>query len=68
MNELEKLKKLLQHWLEHNDEHAEVYREWAGKISFAGKKELSEVLDRLHSETKKLNVLFKDAIKKTESD
>lgn len=29
MKELEKLRVLLPHWIEHNDEHAAEFREWA---------------------------------------
>jgi hypothetical protein len=29
MDELEKLRVLLPHWIEHNGEHAEEFREWA---------------------------------------
>jgi hypothetical protein len=63
MDELKKIKRLLNHWMEHNDEHAEIYRSWAEKASSLGKEELSETLKRLYRETKKLNSLFKEAIK-----
>lgn len=63
MNELEKLKRLLHHWNEHNNEHAEIYRDWAEKASSLGNEELSKVLDKLYHETKKLNGLFEEAIK-----
>lgn len=29
MNEREKLRVLIPHWIEHNDEHAEEFRRWA---------------------------------------
>ena len=29
MNEVEKLRVLIPHWMEHNNEHAEEYRRWA---------------------------------------
>ncbi|MCL4492103.1 MAG: hypothetical protein M1510_09425 [Nitrospirae bacterium] len=64
MDELEKLKKLLHHWLEHNDGHAETYREWSEKALAHGNRELSEVLGRLYNETKKMRGLFEEAIKK----
>ncbi|MFA5353923.1 MAG: ABC transporter ATP-binding protein [Thermodesulfovibrionales bacterium] len=63
MQEMEKLEKLLLHWKEHNDEHAEVYRDWAGKASAQGKAELAAILDNLCKETKKLNSLFDAALK-----
>ena len=31
MNEREKLRILLPHWIEHNGEHAEEFRQWAGR-------------------------------------
>jgi hypothetical protein len=64
MNELEKLKRLLRHWKEHNDEHAETYRQWAEKAGNLGNKELSAVLVRLCDETKEMNGLFEEAEKK----
>ncbi|HYA26717.1 MAG TPA: hypothetical protein VEE82_01840 [Thermodesulfovibrionales bacterium] len=64
MNEKDKLRHLLHHWMEHNLEHAEVYREWAAKASALGDKELSEILDTLYAETKKLNGLFEAALKR----
>lgn len=63
MDELKKLKHLLHHWMHHNDEHAETYRQWAEKASSLGNEELSEVLGSLFNETKKLNSLFKKAVK-----
>lgn len=63
MKELEKLKHLLHHWKEHNDEHAETYRQWADKAAALGNKELSNILSRLCDETKKMSGLFEEAIK-----
>jgi hypothetical protein len=31
MNEIEKLRVLLPHWIEHNGEHAKEFREWADR-------------------------------------
>lgn len=62
MNEFEKLKMLLSHWMEHNIEHAETYREWAEKAASLGNPELSAALDQIHRETLKMNRLFQEAI------
>jgi uncharacterized DUF497 family protein len=35
MNEAEKLRVLIPHWIEHNQEHAEEYRRWAEKAGEA---------------------------------
>jgi N6-adenosine-specific RNA methylase IME4 len=32
MDDLEKLRRLIGHWIEHGREHAIVYKEWAEKI------------------------------------
>jgi hypothetical protein len=64
VNEREKLRHLLHHWMEHNQEHAGVYGEWAEKASASGDRELSTILSRLHNETEKLNKLFEEALKR----
>jgi hypothetical protein len=49
--------------MEHNREHAEVYREWAERVSESGNKELAEILERLHHDAGRLNLLFEEALK-----
>lgn len=63
MEELEKLKKLLHLWMEHNDRDARIYRDWAEKTSSIKKDSLSVVLWGLYYETKKLKEIFEEAIK-----
>ena len=63
MDELEKLKHLIEHWIEHNEAHVNTYREWASKAEALGKKELSEILKQIAEENKKLEGLFKKALK-----
>jgi hypothetical protein len=46
MNEVEKLRILIPHWMEHNDEHAEEYRRWAGEVAEVGA-ELIEAVEAL---------------------
>ena len=61
MDDVEKLKTLLPHWMKHNDEHAKTYKNWAEKMSSLGKKELSEVLEVIHQESEILRGLFQEA-------
>lgn len=61
MDELEKLKMLLNYWMKHNNEHAEAYRDWAKKASSLGNEELSRILVRLYMEQKRLNRRFEEA-------
>ena len=63
MTELEKLKHLIEHWIEHNEAHVNTYREWASKAEALEKKELSEILKQIAEENKKLEGLFKKALK-----
>ena len=63
MTELDKLKKLLEYWSEHNEEHAKTYLEWAEKAAASGDKELSAVLKEIAENTKKMDGLFEKAKK-----
>lgn len=63
MNELEKVGLLIDHWQEHNNEHAELYMDWAAKTSSLGRQELSRILIRLALESKRLNRFFQAAKK-----
>ena len=38
----EKIRILLRHWIEHNKEHSQEFREWAGKAQVAGETMSSE--------------------------
>ncbi len=64
MTELEKLKHLLEHWIEHNDAHVKTYKEWAVKVDSLGEKELAGILGRIAAESKKLEELFNEALHK----
>lgn len=61
MDDLEKLKHLIGHWAEHNDEHARTYLEWSERIGALGRRELSAVLKEISEETVRLGRLFKKA-------
>ena len=63
MTEPDKLKKLLEHWAEHNEEHAKTYLEWAEKAAASGDKELSAVLKEIAENTKRMDGLFEKAKK-----
>lgn len=61
MEQLKKLKRLLNYWKEHNNEHAQIYMDWAEKVSSIGNEELSRTLVRLYMEQKRLNRRFEEA-------
>jgi rubrerythrin len=62
MTELEKLKHLLEHWIEHNDAHVRTYDEWADKADALGRSDLAQVLREIANETGRLDELLKKAI------
>jgi cobalt/nickel transport system ATP-binding protein len=68
MTDIEKLKKLLEHWSEHNEEHAKTYLEWAEKAAAAGDEELSAVLEEIAENTKRMDGLFERAKRIVEKD
>jgi len=62
MTELEKLKHLLGHWIEHNKAHIKTYNDWSSKAESLGEEELSAILRRIAEESEKLGGLLKTAI------
>jgi hypothetical protein len=61
MDDLQKLKHLIGHWKEHNEEHAQTYREWSKKADAAGKGELAAILRELAEGTLEMEKLFEKA-------
>ena len=59
MNEKEKLRVLIPHWIEHNEEHADEFHQWAKKAGEAGL-ELQEAADAVQQ----VNLLLKAALEK----
>ncbi|MFN3480644.1 MAG: hypothetical protein ACK415_09690 [Thermodesulfovibrionales bacterium] len=62
MDELERLKVLIEHWTEHNREHAQTYKEWAEKAEAMGRKDIATVLNSLSHEAGRLENLFIEAL------
>ncbi len=65
MNEIEKLKRLLHHWIEHNQEHSRTYREWAERIKDLNP-DASLLLEDIARETERIDELLKKLIKDIE--
>ncbi|MCK4451529.1 MAG: hypothetical protein KAW49_15435 [Anaerolineae bacterium] len=51
-DDLIKLRVLLPHWIEHNEEHAESFREWAGKAREMG---LEAVAKQIETAVKRMD-------------
>ncbi len=61
MDELQKLRHLIEHWEDHNAGHAETYLEWSRKADAMGKKDLAAILIELSERTRQLKELFNKA-------
>src|SRR6056297_1246726 len=42
----EKLKKILDHWIKHNEDHAATYKDWAERTSQAGMNDAARLLKK----------------------
>jgi hypothetical protein len=68
VSDLDRVKKLLPHWMEHNAEHAEEFREWAERARALGANEAAdgiiraaEAMERAHDELGTALASLKDA-------
>jgi hypothetical protein len=57
----EKMIKLLDHWMKHNQDHAATYKDWAEKAKTNDLPEISLLLEEVHDMTLKINDKFKEA-------
>ena len=63
-SEKEKLGKLFQYWIKHNEDHAKTYLEWSKKANREGLKDVVSFLEKASELTTSINNLFNEAIKK----
>jgi len=59
----EKLAKLLDHWIQHNNNHADTYREWGGKAREEDLASLAGLLEDAADLTEEINHKFREALK-----
>jgi len=60
----EKLDKLFQYWIKHNEDHAKTYREWSKKADIEGLKDVVSCLEKASELTMSINKLFNEVMKK----
>lgn len=58
----EKLRALLPHWMEHNDEHAAEFRTWAGRARTAGQEKVAEQIEAAAQELGAVNASLRAAL------
>jgi len=63
MEEIKRIRNLIEYWMKHNEKRAESYMEWAAKVSDKGNEDLSRILVRLYLESRRMNRLFEEARK-----
>ena len=59
----EKMIKLLEHWIKHNDDHAQTYRDWAQKAKEKKKNKAAAMLEDAAEMTLSISKKFELAIK-----
>lgn len=59
----QKIVKLLEHWIKHNIDHAETYREWAEKANRHQLLKAGNFLNDAAEMTMQINEKFKNALK-----
>jgi rubrerythrin len=64
LSEKEKLERLLEHWIKHNNDHIKTYREWSEKAEALNFQDVATLLEEACEITGSLNELFKRAIEK----
>ncbi len=64
LTDKEKLGKLLEYWIKHNEEHANTYLEWSKKANTEELKDVAAILEEASNTALSLNTLFREALKK----
>ncbi len=58
-----KMGKLLEHWIKHNADHSETYRDWAVKVKENNMDNIYPLLEEAADITLKINEIFDKALK-----
>ncbi len=59
----EKFVKLLEHWIKHNEDHADTYRKWMKKVEGSTVSDAYEVLNKAAAMTENINNEFKEVLR-----
>jgi hypothetical protein len=59
----EKMIKLLEHWIKHNEDHARTYRDWAQKAKEKNKEKAAQLLEDAADMTLVIGRKFESAVK-----
>jgi hypothetical protein len=64
LSDREKLGRLLEYWIKHNEEHVSSYIEWSQKAIALEINEVAELLKEAANTALSVNTLFQEALKK----
>ncbi|MGC9196556.1 MAG: hypothetical protein ACP5IL_14055 [Syntrophobacteraceae bacterium] len=65
--ETARFRKMVQHWISHNEDHAGSYRQWASRARDAGHEASAAILEQIASEAVKQNEKFVQIIELLDS-
>lgn len=57
---MEKFKKLLEHWIEHNEEHIETYKKWARELEGNASELLMEAVKKFEEGNEILKKIYRE--------
>ena len=67
-DERDKLRALLNYWIEHNKEHSQEFKEWADKAKTFGEVEIAEEMLQAAQEMDKASKLLSQSLKRLEEE
>ena len=59
----EKMIKLFEHWIKHNDDHAGTYKDWSKKAKDNNLEQVSSIIQEAAEMTVQINDKFREALK-----
>ena len=62
LSEADKLSKMIRHWIQHNEEHAQSYKNWAQRAKELGREEVSLVLEDVAASSRRQNQSLEKAL------
>jgi len=62
LSDREKLRKMIEHWIHHNEDHVQSYRQWAGQAEKLGETAVAETLEEAAAVSARMNALFEKAL------
>lgn len=63
----DKLEKMITHWIRHNKDHAETYRQWAEKARGEHLESVAELLDSVVGQSERMDAALTSALEKLKS-